>query len=178
MADHVEANSSDLADWLRRWIVIAGYFIAGWGLLQMSLEVISWGPLFYLHLRIGWPGFLALLFEGLCLSALVLLLVGCWGFQHQRRWARPVLLTYAGTWLTFELAAAAFRIIDTLAQRHPALTPRTEFAFLVSQLDPVISGSLYAFALVLCLRRPELRDQFPEMRRGFAPVFRDDAGSV
>jgi hypothetical protein len=33
-------------------------------------------------------------------------------------------------------------------------------------------------AVVLCLTRPDLRDYFPEMRRGFAPVFRTDVGSV
>jgi len=42
------------------------------------------------------------------------------------------------------------------------------------QFDMLIYASIYAVFLVLGLCRPEIRDDFPELR-GFTPVFPDES---
>jgi hypothetical protein len=37
-------------------------------------------------------------------------------------------------------------------------------------LDLAVYASVYPVSLILCLLRPEVRDQFPEFRAGFAPI--------
>jgi hypothetical protein len=181
MADPLGTSSNDLADWLRRWLVIGGYCLAGWQFFVMVLAIVTFGPRLRFYLRMDWQGVNGLLVGGVYLISLIFLAIGCWGLQHYRRWARPMLLTYAGTWIFGQLARAVvscvwfyqrsghyFRSTDPLE----VLLGMTNF-----YVDPAVYACVNAVTLILCLRRPELTDQFPEARRGFAPVIRDESGS-
>src|SRR5687768_7096130 len=99
VANVSDRPSSELAERLRRWIVVAGYALGGWAILQVARTLVAWGLPFNRGFRIELLMPLHRLATALWMLAPCWLVVGCWGFQQQRRWARPVLLTYAGMWI-------------------------------------------------------------------------------
>ena len=44
------------------------------------------------------------------------------------------------------------------------------FSTALSLIDVAVYASVFPVLLVLCLARPEVRDQFPEFRAGFTPI--------
>src|SRR5687768_7105437 len=104
VAEVLGSTSGDLADRLRRWIVIAGYVLGAWTVFQTTSLLIAFGLPFNRHFRVELLTSIHRVGTLLYLVSPLLLLSGCWGFQHHRRWARPVLLTYAGTWIAGLLA--------------------------------------------------------------------------
>ena len=170
MADVIHRTSSELAERLRRWIVIAGYVLGGWAILQVALTLIAWGLPFNHYFRIEWLTPIHRLATALWMVAPLLLVAGCWGFQQHRRWARPVLLTYAGMWIVGVFGAQGVQFIDTLSGAYGDLPFRQLFSMALGGLDLAVYASVFPVSVVLCLMRPEVRDHFPEFRTGFAPI--------
>jgi hypothetical protein len=165
--------SRSLAAELRRWIVIAGYVLGGWAIVQSALNLAAWGLPFNFSYGIGVLEPIDRVAKVLHLLAPLLLVAGCWGFQHHRPWARPVLLTYAGTWVVGLFGVLGVSVVDTMSGSYGDLTSRQMFTMALNRLDIFVYASVYPVVLVLCLMRPEVRDQFPEFRGGFAPVMDD-----
>jgi hypothetical protein len=171
MVDVSNDTSSELAGRLRRWIVFAGYVLGGWATLQVVLMFVAWGmEPFHRGFRFEWLTPIHRLSVALWMSAPVLLIAGCWGFQQHRRWARPVLLTYAGMWIAGVFGVHVVQFIDTLSGAFGDFTFRQAFSMALDGFDLAIYSSVFPVSLVLCLTRPEVRDHFPECRVGFAPI--------
>jgi hypothetical protein len=170
VADANDRSSHELAQRLRRWIVVAGYALGGWAILQVALTLVAWGLPFSRGFRIGLLTPIHRLTTALWLLAPLLLVVGSWGLQQHRRWARPVLLTYAGMWIAGVFGAQVVRFIDTLSGAYGDLTFRQQFSAALGGFDLAVYASVFPVSLVLCLLRPEVRDHFPEYRAGFAPI--------
>jgi hypothetical protein len=181
MATQRDPNSNDLADWLRRCIVISGYCLAAWQFVVTFFVAITLGEAWRFYFRTDWPLLGRGLLGALYVMSTVLLAIGCWGLQHYRHWARPILVAFAGTWIFGQFARAVVSCIGFYLESTQWRSFKPSDVFIVMTnyyLDPAVYASVYAVGLVACLRRPELRDKFPKMRRGFAPVFRDDAGTA
>jgi hypothetical protein len=173
VTDVTDPGSGELAERLRRWIVVAGYVVGGWGILQAIWIFIAWGLPFITRSFGTW--YLTPIYRlaaPLYLASPLLLVVGCWGFQRHRRWARTVLLTYAGTWITGLLGMQGVLFVDTLSGNFVGLTFMQRFSVAVGSFDLLVYASVYPALLVLCLMRREIRDRFPEFRTGFAPILR------
>ncbi len=170
MADVSDRTSSDLAERLRRWIVVAGYILGGWAILQVVLTLVAWGLPFNRGFRIELLTPIHRLATALWMVAPPLLVAGCWGFQQHRRWARPVLLTYAGMWTVGVFGAQVVQFIDSLSGAYGDLTFRQLFSMALGGLDLAVYASVFPVSVVLCLLRPEVRDHFHEFRAGFAPI--------
>jgi hypothetical protein len=167
----VSSTSSELAERLRRWMVVAGYILGGWAVLQVALTLVAWGLLpFNRGFRIGLLTPIHRLATAFWMVAPALLVAGCWGFQQHRRWARPVLLTYAGMWIVGVFGAQVVQFIDTLSGAYGDHTFRQLFSTALGGFDFALYASVFPALLVLCLLRPEVRDHFPEFRPGFAPI--------
>lgn len=163
--------SGELAERLRRWIVVGGYILGGWALLQSAFMLLVWGPDLYNR------GFRYMIFVPihrlsvmLWLASPLLLLVGCWGFQRHRPWARPVLLSYAGAAVVGMLGIQAVHFTDILSGSYGDRTFRQVLSAAVSQFDLVVWASVFPAFVYLSLGRPEVRDTFPEFRPGFTPL--------
>src|SRR5687767_14556147 len=115
VADEPDAISSDLAEQLRRWIVVAGLALAAWAIVQMILIFVVWEQPFNRGFRIWLLMPIYRLAAMLYLVSPLILVAGCWGFKQHRRWARPVLLTYAGMWIAGVLGLHGVQFIDTLS---------------------------------------------------------------
>lgn len=174
MADMLGPTSGDLADRLRRWIVVAGYVLGGWAILQAAAILIAWGLPFNRHFRSEWLTQIHRVGMALYLVSPLVLVSGCWGFQHHRRWARPVLLTYAGMWIAGLLAMQGVHFLETLSGAYSDFTFRQHFSLALGNFDLLLYASVYPVSLILCLTRPEVRDQFAEFRTGFAPILDAD----
>ncbi len=170
MADVTDRPSTELADRLRHWIVVGGYVLGGWGILQVVLTLVTWGLPFnqYFSIEVLTP--VHQLATALWMVAPLLLVTGCWGFQQHRRWARPALLTYSGMWIVGVFGAQGVQFIDILSGANGDLTFRQQFNAALGGFDLAVYASVFPVSLVLCLTRPEIRDQFPEFRSGFAPI--------
>jgi hypothetical protein len=176
VADMSDRTSSELAERLRRWIVVAGYLLGGWAILQAALNLVAWGLPFNRGFRIGFLTLIHRLATALWMVAPLLLVAGCWGFQQHRSWARPVLLTYAGMWIAGVFGAQVVQFIDTLSGAYGDVTFRQLFSMALSGLDLAVYASVFPVSLVLCLLRPDVRDQFPEFRMGFGPIVGGKSG--
>jgi hypothetical protein len=170
VADVSDRTSSELAERLRRWIVVAGYVLGGWAILQAALTIIAWGLPFNRYFRVELLTAIHRLAAALYLVSPLLLVAGCWAFQHHRRWARPVLLTYAGMWIAGVFGVQVVQFIEMLSGAYGDLTFRQQFGTALGGFDLSVYASVFPVSLVLCLTRPEVRDQFPEFRTGFAPI--------
>jgi hypothetical protein len=170
VADLRAPTSSDLAERLRRWIVIAGYVLGGWAILQTLLILIAWGLPFNRYFPIELLTPIHRLATALYLVSPLPLIAGCWGFQHHKRWARPVLLTYSGMWIGSLFALQGVEFIDTLSGAYGDLSFRQKFSMALGGFDRLVYASVYPVSLILCLIWPEVRDHFPEFRTGFAPI--------
>jgi len=170
VADTSDHTSSKLAERIRRWIVGAGYILGGWAILQSALLLLTWGLPFNRYFRIEVLTPIHRLATASWLVAPLVLVAGCWGLQQHRRWARPVLLTYAVMWVAGMFGAQAVQFIDSVSGAHGDLTFRQLLTMALSGFDLAVYASVFPVLLVLCLLRPEVRDHFPEFRSGFAPI--------
>src|SRR5437016_14063544 len=98
MPDGTEHTSSELAERLRLGIVLAGYILGGWAILQIALTLVAggWDMLFRRGFRFTIMIPIFRLAAAIYIISPFLLVAGCAGFQRHRRWARTVLLIYAG----------------------------------------------------------------------------------
>lgn len=170
------APSTELAERLRRWIVVGGFILGGWVLLQNGLMLLAWGELTFsrwFQFRILVP--VHRLSIMLWLASPLLLLVGCWGFQRHRQWARPVLLCYAGAAVVGMLGTQTVHFIDILSGSYGEQSFRQLLSAALSQFDLLVWASVFPAFVYVSLGRPEVRDTFPEFRPGFTPVHRNDA---
>jgi MprA protease rhombosortase-interaction domain-containing protein len=102
------------------------------------------------------------------LAASLLLVAGAWGFQRRRRWGRPFLIAHA----VLTIVTVASMHVVSLIQYLPVLNGLpTKLATLTGEINLAMCECLFAIFLLLCLRRPELRDAFSHSGRGFAPLF-------
>ena len=169
--------SNELAERLRRWIVVGGYTLGCWVALQNALMLLAWGPVIF-NRAFRFMVFIPIhrLAVTLWLASPLLLLVGCWGFDRRRRWARPVLLTYAGAAVAGLFATQALRFADIVS--GSGSDGDQAFAQVVvtalRQFDLAIWASVFPAFVYLSLGRPEVRQTFPEFRRGFTPILRRD----
>ena len=170
MADVSDRTSSDLAERLRRWIVVAGYVLGAWGIIQVALTLVAWGLPFNRDFGIEWLTPIQRLATGFWMLAPLLLVAGCWGLGRHRSWARPVLLTYAGMWIAGVFGGQVVQFIDMLSGEYGELTFRQLCSMVLAGLDLAVYASVFPVSMVLCLLRPEVRDHFPEFRAGFAPI--------
>lgn len=160
----------NLADHLRRWIIIVGYFLGIWGLLQVVAVLMAWGLPFNRRFQFPLVTLMHRLGTVLWMGAPILLLVGCWAFQNHQRAARTLLLSYAVVWFAALLATVVVQISDVVSGAHGDNTlAEMAYAFF-SGLDVRIHASVFPLSVVLVLTRPEIRDQFPEFRRRFEVV--------
>lgn len=163
-----------LADWLRRVIVVSGYVLGTWWLVDMLLNM---GVLLDQAHRFQSPsrGLLPYLVwrEFTWVTALVLLLIGTWGFHRHRRWGRPVLRIAAA------LMLVALFVIDGISLFTPFFGPRANGIEKAAVLSHVVTMAtyegLFPLLLLLCLRRPELIESFADAHRGFTPLTGEDA---
>jgi hypothetical protein len=178
LEEKMETSASTLADRLRWWIVAIGYALAGWAIFQTLFMFAAWGNLF--NRFFPSPALTALHgIATLCyLAAPLLLLAGCWGFQHHRRWARPFLLSYAGAWVGGVFLMQVIQFMDIMSQSVGGFNPRQLFASALGTFDLLIYSSVYPIALVVCLTRTEIRDNFSELGRGFSPIVADRPDDV
>jgi hypothetical protein len=168
------ADESVLA-MLRRWIVVAGYILGGWAILQGALNLMAWGLPFNFSFRIEILIPIHRIAVAAYMVAPLLLIAGCWGFQHHRRWARPVLLTYAVLWIVAVFGVQLVQLIDTLSGAYGDLNFGQVFSIALGGFDLAVYASVFPVLLALCLLRPEIRDHFPEFRSGFAPIMGDES---
>jgi hypothetical protein len=174
MTDRSEHPSSELAERLRLWIVLAGYILGGWAILQIALMLMAWGLPFKAGFRFRIMVPIHRLATAMYLVSPFLLVAGCWGFHRHRRWARTVLLTYAGTWVAAVFGMRIVQFIDTLSGTYGDLSSLAIFSMALSGIDLAVYTSVFPVLMVLCLARPEVRDQFPEFRAGFTPIIDGD----
>lgn len=176
MADVLGQRSNILANRLRRWIVVTGYVLGAWAIFKTVLNFLAWRQLalgqllsdVYFRLEV-----LTHVYRGGALLYLVspfLLVGGCWGFQRQRRWARPVLFAYAGTWIGGLLTTQGASFLATLWDAYGRSGFWQYSTLALRDLDPLVYASVYPVSLVLYLTRADVRGQSPESRTGFAPV--------
>jgi hypothetical protein len=177
MPDGSETRSSDLAERLRLWIVLGGYILGGWAIIQFALSLIAWGPPFQRFFRIEILTPIHWLSSAMLLVSPLLLLAGCWGFQRHRRWARPVLFTYAGMWVAGLLGVKIAQFVNMLDGAYGDMSSTALFSSALGTLDLAVYASVFPIFVVLCLTHPAVRDQFPEFRAGFAPIVGVDKGS-
>jgi hypothetical protein len=169
----------ELVERLRKWIIVGGYALGGWVLFQNVLMVLAWGPsIFSRHFRFAASVPIQRLAVLLWLASPVLLLVGCWGFQRHRPWARPVLLTYAGAAVAGMFGMQVVHLADILSGAGGEMSFRQVLSAALGQLDLAVWASVFPAFVYLCLGRPEVRDTFPEFHHGFTPVGRWDDGAV
>jgi hypothetical protein len=162
--------SSDLAGQLRCWLVFAGYILGGWAILNEISLFAAWGLPFNRPFRFVILNAIYRLASWLYFVSPVVLLAGCWGFQQHRRWARPVLLTYAGMWIAGVLGLHLVMFVKMLSGAYGDTTLRQRLGSSISALDIAVYASVFPVSLVLCLARREMRDHFPEFRTGFSPI--------
>lgn len=175
--NEAQSASSELAEQLRRWIVVGGYALGGWVLLQNTLLLLAWGPVIFtrdFRFMVFMP--IHRLAVMLWLASPLLLLMGCWGFQRRRRWARPVLLAYAGAACAGLCATQALHFADIVSGSGASgdLTYPQVFVTALGQFDLLIWGSVFPAFVYFSLGRPEVMAAFPESRRGFSPILRRD----
>jgi hypothetical protein len=167
-----------LADRIRRWIVIGGCILGGWALLQNAFMLLAWGPSIYArYFRFGILVPIHRLSVMVWFAAPLLLLIGCWGFHRHRPWARPVLLAYAATWFVGLLGVQSVQFIDILSGQRGDLSFRQILNVAVSHFDLLLYATVFPAFVFLSLRRPEVRDTFPEFRPGFTPITGSDRAS-
>jgi hypothetical protein len=175
VANQIERTSSELAEQLRRWIVVGGYLLGGWSLLQSILMFSVWGLPFNRHFLIEILTPIHRLATALWLVAPPLLVIGCWRFQQHRRWARPALLTAAGVWIGGVFGIHVVDFIAFLSAPHRSFTSGEILSLAAGRLDLAVYSSVFSVSIILCLTRREVRDEFPEFRAGFTPVFKGEA---
>lgn len=168
-----EGQRRGLVEWLRRLIVIGGYAMGACWLLEALLRSLT--GLIELHrVRIPLPRLVfALWAEFALLAASGLLLSGTWAFQKHRRWGRPVLFASAGLMIATVVASHAIFLFDQvmMVTYSPDVVGLRKAAIITGGISLAICQSLFPVILVLCLRRPELTDSFPDSHRGFPPLF-------
>jgi hypothetical protein len=175
VADASDGTSSDLAERLRRWIVVPGYVLGAWAIFRSAVMLIAWGLPFNRYFRIELLTPVHRLATALFYLSPLLLVAGCWGFQHHRPWARPVLLTYAGMWIAGIFGLQLVEFIETLSGAYGDLSFRQQLSMALGQFDLSVYSGVFPVSVVLCLARPEVRDHFPEFRSGFAPILSSES---
>lgn len=175
MVDIGGRQSTELAERIRRWIIVAGYVLGAWAILQSALLLISDGLPFNIIFRPYLLIPIHRLAVILWLVSPLLLVIGCWGFQHHQRWAKSILLTYAGTWIAGVFLIQCVQFIDSIAGGYGDVTAGRHFRFALGLFDLFVYSSVYPVLLILCLTRPGIRDNFAEFRPGFTPVI-DESG--
>ena len=174
---HSREVSDGLADHLRRWIIVGGLVLGGWGLVENLLMLAAWGPAVYeRHFRFAALVPLHRLSVAMWYVAPPLLLVGCWAFYRHRPWARPVLLAYAAVAVGGLLGVQVAHFADVLSGARGDLTFRQVLSGAVGQLDLLVFGSVFPAFVFLSLRRPEVGDTFAAGRGGFVLTPREPGG--
>jgi len=157
-------HADDVPRRVLRWLAIAGVVFGGYQVLSLVLLLLArWGlssdafarnPFIPSSLA-GTARQLYRLMLVLSLSAPILLTAGSIGLLRGRRWARPLLLTYA----CLQVAASAAAQLLTLPQTlSPAMqwTPLQRVFVLYSSVGALLSTSLFPAAIFACLYKPGL----------------------
>lgn len=167
----MEADAKPLTIWIRRFLIVAGYAIAISGTAQALLLPFAWQNYFDSVSHYGSLKSIYFLFLFASAISPALLLVGIWGFHQRKRWARRSLLIYVATWVGAALGLHVVRLVGNLllwgtGGASVLIRVGLELIQWVNLIDP----SIYPLLLLLCLMRPEFRDQFTDVRRGFSPM--------
>ena len=157
----------DIAIYLRRWLIFGGYALGAWSIVQIGYLVFAWGvpDRFFGNTFLRAAHRLSLAMYFISPAPLV---IGCWGLQTFQRWAKAVLWTYVALWLAGTFGLYAVSAIDALTESR-GLSWQQSASFALGSLDQFVYASVYPIILLLCLRRPEIRDYRPKLR-GFAPI--------
>ena len=174
---HPRNAPSEIAGHLRRWIIVGGLLLGGWGLFENLLMLAAWGPAVYArHFRFAALVPLHRLAVAMWLAAPPLLLVGCWAFHRHRPWARPALLAYVAVSVGGLLGVQVAHFADVLSGARGDLAFRQVLSGAVGQLDLLVFGSVFPAFVFLSLRRPEVIDTFAADRGGFPPLTAREPG--
>jgi hypothetical protein len=167
-----ESRPNDLAEWLRRVIIAIGYVTGACWLVHASLgSSISLIDAGRRGIPIG-PRIFAFWWDFAWVSAAVLLLIGTWGSQRHRRWGRPLLFASAALMIATILTNHVISMIGWMLLNYsPGLVGLRRAASIAGDLNMAVYQSVFPVILILCLRRPELADTFPDPHRGFPPLF-------
>jgi hypothetical protein len=167
MTVNSKIGSRELSDWLRRVLIITGYILGGWNIVQFLL-LNAWDQ-FWLVLRsAGLRNEIWGLANGCQILAPVLLCAGCWGLQQHRGWARNLLLCYAWMWMLGYLGGFAF---SPFYGNYNSLGWKMVIDTAVATLGSIVAASAFPVILALCLFRWEFRDPPIDAGRGFEVRF-------
>ena len=127
----------------RQYIVVFGYVLGGWSILQFMLTFVVSRPTFWSAVR-GFQHFSMMNLVAMALSIIspLLLVIGCWGLQHHRRSARTVLLTYSALWIAGMIGTRIIVFVDMLIWLSSgSILARLSVA--AGMLDSTIYGSVF-----------------------------------
>lgn len=166
----MDADFNPLATWIRRFLIVAGYAIGISGSVQALLIPFIRPPYFDFLSLYGPLKPFYLLFLIASSLAQVVLLIGIWRFHRRRKWARGLLLIYIAACIAGALGLHLVTSMATIRQspRHAPALLGFGLGLGLIQVVELIDPCVYPLLLLLCLLRPEFRDNFAG--RGFSPV--------
>jgi hypothetical protein len=171
--DERTSEPRPLVNYLRTCIVVFGYVLGGWSILEFILVFAVRGLPFVRSSPIPALGSMNLVAMALWIISPLLLVIGCWGLQHHRRWARTVLLTYSALWVAGVIGTRAIVLLDTRFWLSSGSILR-RLSVAVGTLDSTIYGSAFPVLVILFLMRPEMRVNSLDLQSGFTPVLKQE----
>jgi hypothetical protein len=172
-ADDERTSARPLVNYLRACIVVFGYVLGGWSILEFILVFAVLGLPFVRSSPIPALGSMNLVAMALGIISPLLLVVGCWGLQHHRRWARTVLLTYSALLLAGMIGTRIIVFLDMRFWVQSGSILR-RLAVAAGTLDSTIYGSVFPVLVILFLMRPEMKANYPDIQSGFTPVLKHE----